>query len=420
MIIGVIGSGGREHAICEKILKSKKVEKVYCFPGNAGTSLIATNVEIKINEFDKIKEFVIKNKVDFLVVGPEKPLVEGIVDYFQKHSIKIFGPDKIASQLEGSKIFTKKICEKYNIPTAKFGIFSKLEDANSFLKNSKLPIVIKADGLAAGKGVYICEDIKSAIDAVEEIFNGKFGIAKNVLIEEFLKGEEMSYFVISDGKIFKKFQTAQDHKRVLEGDKGKNTGGMGAYSPSKLINNSLDKKIVEKIIKPTLKGLNEMGSKFKGFLYAGLMIVKNEPYLIEYNVRMGDPECQTILPRLKSDIVDILYSCCEEKLGSTNIEWDEKKTICVVLCSKGYPDKFKNNLLIENFEKINLQKNEFIFHAGTIIKNNKIYSNGGRVLNFVSIANNFKNAKDNTIKLIKELNWQNGYHRKDIGFKVIE
>ena len=420
MIIGVIGSGGREHAICEKILKSKKVEKVYCFPGNAGTSLIATNVEIKINEFDKIKEFVIKNKVDFLVVGPEKPLVEGIVDYFQKHSIKIFGPDKIASQLEGSKIFTKKICEKYNIPTAKFGIFSKLEDANSFLKNSKLPIVIKADGLAAGKGVYICEDIKSAIDAVEEIFNGKFGIAKNVLIEEFLKGEEMSYFVISDGKIFKKFQTAQDHKRVLEGDKGKNTGGMGAYSPSKLINNSLDKKIVEKIIKPTLKGLNEMGSKFKGFLYAGLMIVKNEPYLIEYNVRMGDPECQTILPRLKSDIVDILYSCCEEKLSSTNIKWDEKKTICVVLCSKGYPDKYQNNLLIENFEKINLQKNEFIFHAGTIIKNNKIYSNGGRVLNFVSIANNFKNAKDNTIKLIKELNWQNGYHRKDIGFKVIE
>ena len=420
MIIGVIGSGGREHAICEKILKSKKVEKVYCFPGNAGTSLIATNVEIKINEFDKIKEFVIKNKVDFLVVGPEKPLVEGIVDYFQKHSIKIFGPDKIASQLEGSKIFTKKICEKYNIPTAKFGIFSKLEDANSFLKNSKLPIVIKADGLAAGKGVYICEDIKSAINAVKEIFNGKFGVAKKVLIEEFLKGEEMSYFVISDGKIFKKFQTAQDHKRVLEGDKGKNTGGMGAYSPSKLINNSLDKKIVEKIIKPTLKGLNEMGSKFKGFLYAGLMIVKNEPYLIEYNVRMGDPECQTILPRLKSDIVDILYSCCEEKLGSTNIEWDEKKTICVVLCSKGYPDKYQNNLLIENLEKINLQKNEFIFHAGTIIKNNKIYSNGGRVLNFVSIANNFKNAKDNTIKLIKELNWQNGYYRKDIGFKVIE
>ena len=420
MIIGVIGSGGREHAICEKITKSKNVEKVYCFPGNAGTSLIATNVEIKVDKFDKIKEFVKKNNIDFLVVGPEKPLVEGIVDYFQKYNIKIFGPNKIASQLEGSKIFTKKICKKYNIPTAKFGIFSNLKEASSFLKSNKFPIVIKADGLAAGKGVYICENINSAIHAIKEIFNGKFGIAKNVLIEEFLRGEEMSYFVISDGKIFKKFQTAQDHKRVLEGDKGKNTGGMGAYSPSKLINKTLDKKIVEKIIKPTLKGLNEMGSKFIGFLYAGLMIVKNEPYLIEYNVRMGDPECQTILPRLKSDMVDILYSCIEKKLSSTTIEWHEDKTMCVVLCSKGYPDKYQNNLPIENLEKISLQANEFIFHAGTINKNNKIYSNGGRVLNFVSIDKNFKNAKNNTMKLIKKLNWPNGYYRKDIGFKVIE
>ena len=420
MNIGIIGSGGREHALCFKLSKSKKVKRIFCFPGNAGTEKIAINIDVDLSDFRQLKKIILEKKIKLIVVGPEKPLVDGIVDYLEKNNILVFGPNKLASQLEGSKIFTKKICEKYNIPTAKFGIFSKLEGATSFLKESKLPIVIKADGLAAGKGVYICEDIKSAISAVKEIFNGKFGIAKNVLIEEFLKGEEMSYFVISDGKIFKKFQTAQDHKRVLEGDKGKNTGGMGAYSPSKLINNSLDKKIVEKIIKPTLKGLNEMGSKFKGFLYAGLMIVKNEPYLIEYNVRMGDPECQTILPRLKSDIVDILYSCCEEKLSSTNIEWDKKKTICVVLCSKGYPDKYQNNLLIENLEKINLQKNEFIFHAGTIIKNNKIYSNGGRVLNFVSIANNFKNAKDSTIKLIKELNWQNGYHRKDIGFKVIE
>jgi len=420
MIIGVIGSGGREHSICEKVIKSKKVKKVYCFPGNAGTSSIATNVEIRIDEFGKIKEFVKKNNIDFLIVGPEKPLVEGIVDYFQKYNIKIFGPDKIASQLEGSKIFTKSICKKYNIPTAKFGIFNKLEDTNSFLKNSKFPIVIKADGLAAGKGVYICENIETAKVAVKEIFNGKFGIAKNILIEEFLDGEEMSYFIISDGKIFKKFQTAQDHKRALEGDKGKNTGGMGAYSPSKLINDDLDKKIIEKIIKPTLKGLNEIGSKFKGFLYAGLMIIKNEPYLIEYNVRMGDPECQTILPRLKSDIVDILYACCEENLSSTKIEWDEKKTICVVLCSKGYPDKYQNNLLIENLDKIKLKKNEFIFHAGTINKNNKIYSNGGRVLNCVSIDNNFKNAKNNAMKLIKKIDWQNSYYRKDIGFKVVE
>ena len=420
MIIGVIGSGGREHAICEKILQSKKIEKLYCFPGNAGTNSIAKNVKIKIDEFDKIKNFVINNKIDFLIVGPEKPLVNGIVDFFQKHNIKIFGPEKVASQLEGSKIFTKKLCEKYKIPTAKFGIFKNLEETNLFLKTSKFPLVVKADGLAAGKGVYICENIETAKNAIKEIFNGKFGIAKNILIEEFLSGEEMSYFIISDGKTFKKFQTAQDHKRVLEGDKGKNTGGMGAYSPSRLINNNLDKKIINKIIKPTLKGLKDMGTSFKGFLYAGLMIVNNEPYLIEYNVRMGDPECQTILPKLKTDIIDIFTACCENNLSSVNIEWHEEKSLCIVVCSKGYPDKYKNNILIKNIEKIHLQQKEFIFHAGTKINKKKIYSNGGRVLNFVVLSNNFKSSKKKAIQLIRKLNWSNGFYRKDIGFKVIE
>ena len=420
MIIGIIGSGGREHAICVKILESKKVDRVYCFPGNAGTDLIATNIEIKVDEFEKIKDFVINNKIDFLVVGPEKPLVEGIVNYFQKNNIKIFGPEKLASQLEGSKIFTKKLCKKYNIPTAKFGIFQKIKEANLFLKNNKFPLVVKADGLAEGKGVYICEDIKEAIKAVEEIFNGKFGIAKNILIEEFLSGEEMSYFIISDGKNYKKFQTAQDHKRVLEGDKGKNTGGMGAYSPSRLINKDLDEKIIKKIIEPTLKGLKEMSTKFIGFLYAGLMIVDNEPYLIEYNVRMGDPECQTILPKLKTNLVDIFAACCEDKLDSINIEWHDEKSLCIVLCSKGYPDKYTNNIPINNLNKIDLKNNEFIYHAGTKTMKNEIYSNGGRVLNFVVLSNNFKNSKDKAIQLIKKLDWHNGYYRKDIGFKVIE
>ena len=420
MIIGIIGSGGREHAICVKILESKKVDRVYCFPGNAGTDLIATNIEIKVDDFEKIKDFVINNRIDFLVVGPEKPLVDGIVNYFQKNNIKIFGPEKLASQLEGSKIFTKKLCKKYNIPTAKFGIFEKIKEANLFLKNSKFPLVVKADGLAAGKGVYICEDIKEAIKAVEEIFNGKFGVAKNILIEEFLSGEEMSYFIISDGKNYKKFQTAQDHKRVLEGDKGKNTGGMGAYSPSRLINKDLDEKIIKKIIEPTLKGLKEMSTKFIGFLYAGLMIVDNEPYLIEYNVRMGDPECQTILPKLKTNLVDIFAACCENKLDSINIEWHDEKSLCIVLCSKGYPDKYKNNIPINNLNKIDLKNNEFIYHAGTKTVKNEVYSNGGRVLNFVVLSNNFKNSKDKAIQLIKKLDWHNGYYRKDIGFKVIE
>jgi len=420
MIIGVIGSGGREHAICAKILESKKVKKIYCFPGNAGTNLIAKNVEIKVDEFDKIKDFVIDNKIDLLIVGPEKPLIDGIVDFFEKQNIKIFGPEKIASQLEGSKIFTKKLCEKYKIPTAKFGIFEKSEQAELFLKTSKFPLVVKADGLASGKGVYICENTKSAEIAVREIFNGKFGNAKNILIEEFLDGEEMSYFVISDGKTIKKFQTAQDHKRVLEGDKGKNTGGMGAYSPSRLINKDLDEKIIKKIIKPTIKGLNEIGSQFKGFLYAGLMIVENEPYLIEYNVRMGDPECQTILPKLKTDLVDIFKACTEKKLSSINIEWHEEKSLCIVICSRGYPEKYENNILIKNIEKINLKKTEFIYHAGTKNNQNKIYSNGGRVLNFVVLSNSFKLSRDKAIQLIKKLNWTNGFYRKDIGFKVIK
>jgi len=420
MIIGVIGSGGREHAICKKILESKKVKKLYCFPGNAGTSLIAKNVEIKTNDFENIKEFAIKNKIDLLIVGPEKPLVDGIVDFFQDLNIKIFGPDKISAQLEGSKIFTKKLCEKYKIPTAKFGIFKKIEETNLFLEKSNFPLVVKADGLAAGKGVYICENIKTAKNAVNEIFNGKFGIAKNILIEEFLSGEEMSYFIVSDGKSFKKFQTAQDHKRVQERDKGKNTGGMGAYSPSRLINKELDEKIINKIIKPTIKGLNEMGTKFKGFLYAGLMIVKNEPYLIEYNVRMGDPECQTILPRLKTDIVDIFYACCKNKLSSIDIKWKQEKSLCIVLCSRGYPDRYENNILINNIDKINLKKKEYIFHAGTKKNQNKIYSNGGRVLNFVVLSNNFRLSREKAIKLIQKVNWSNGFFRKDIGFKVIK
>ncbi|MDC0215795.1 phosphoribosylamine--glycine ligase [Candidatus Pelagibacter sp.] len=420
MIIGVIGSGGREHAICSKILDSKKVKKIYCIPGNAGTGMIATNVKIDITNFNEIRNLVLDKKIDFLIVGPEKPLVDGIVNYFEKHNIKIFGPEKIAAQLEGSKIFTKEICQKYNIPTAKFGIFNESKEANLFLEKSIFPIVVKADGLAAGKGVYICENIKSAKEAVKEIFQGKFGLAKKILIEEFLIGEEMSYFIISDGKTFKKFQTAQDHKRVLEGDKGKNTGGMGAYSPSKMINDELDEKIINKIIKPTINALNEMGSKFKGFLYAGLMIIKNEPYLIEYNVRMGDPECQTILPRLKTDINDIFLACLNENLSSVNIEWHNEKSICIVLCSKGYPNNYKKNILIEKIDQIILKQNEYIFHAGTKKIKNKFYSDGGRVLNFVIISDDFKTARENAIQLILKLDWHNGFFRKDIGFKVID
>ena len=419
MILGIIGSGGREHAICQSIKKSKKIAKIYCFPGNAGTSSIAENVDINLDDFDNIKNFILEKKIDLIVVGPEKPLVDGIVDFFEQNNIKVFGPNKIASQLEGSKIFTKELCEKYKIPTAKFGIFETSQKANIFLKDSSFPIVIKADGLAAGKGVYICENQLQAMDAVNEIFEGKFGVADKILIEEFLNGEEMSYFIISDGENFKKFETAQDHKRVHEGDKGKNTGGMGAYSPSLLINQHLEKKILEKIIKPTIKGLKDMGSEYKGFLYAGLMIVNNEPYLIEYNVRMGDPECQTILPKLKTDLTEILLASVNYGLSSIDIEWHDYKSLCVVLCSKGYPDKYKNNIMIKNLVNLTISKNEFIFHAGTKMIDNKIHSNGGRVLNFVVLSDDFKKSRNRALELIKKVNWSNGFCRNDIGFKAI-
>ena len=420
MKVAVIGSGGREHAICLSLKKSSKIDKIYCIPGNAGTSAISENVIINIDNFEQIKNFVKEKNINLVIVGPEKPLVDGIVDYLKKFNIRVFGPNKTASQLEGSKIFTKKICEKYKIPTAKFGIYKNVNDAKKFLKDCNYPIVIKADGLASGKGVYICEDNNQSNLAINEIFDGKFGEAKEILVEEFLDGEEMSFFIISDGKSYKTFGSAQDHKRVLEGDKGKNTGGMGAYSPSRLENKLLNKKILEKIINPTIKGLKELNTEFIGFLYAGLMIVDNEPYLIEYNVRMGDPECQTILPKLETDFLKIIESCIDKNLNNIDIQWKNLKSLCVVLCSIGYPDKFKKNIEIADLDKIDLKGNEFIFHAGTKRIKSKIFSNGGRVLNFVILSNEFKNCRKNAFKLIKKLNWTQGFFRKDIGFKVID
>ena len=420
MIVGIIGSGGREHAICETLNKSKKVNKLYCFPGNAGTAKIATNIDLNLDDFKKIKDFILEKKIELVVIGPEKPLVEGIVDYLEKFDIKVFGPNKIASQLEGSKIFTKKICKDYKIPTADFGVFKNEKEAQKFLINSKYPIVIKADNLASGKGVYICENQEQSSEAIKEIFGGKFGQANNVLIEEFLKGEEMSFFIISDGISFQTFGTAQDHKRVLEGDKGKNTGGMGAYSPSRLIDKNLEKKILDKVIIPTLEALKKLKTSYKGFLYAGLMIVKGDPYLIEYNVRMGDPECQTILPMLNTDLFEILDSCCEKKLQNVKIEWSNKKSLCVVLCSNGYPDTYKKNIEIKDLDLIKLKNDDYLFHAGTSLKDEKFFATGGRVLNFVSLSNEFVDAKKSIYKNLDTLNWSEGFYRKDIGFKVID
>ena len=420
MKVGIIGSGGREHAICQSLKNSNKTDKIFCFPGNAGTKEIAENINLDLENFESLKNFILDKKIDLIVVGPEKPLVDGLVDYLENFKIKVFGPNKVASQLEGSKIFTKKLCEKFQIPTAKFGIFKDRDSAKEFLKKTNFPTVVKADNLASGKGVYICNRENEAIIAIDEIFDGKFGKASNLLIEEFLEGEEMSFFTIHDGNTFKSFETAQDHKRVLEGDRGKNTGGMGAYSPSRLINEELKNKIINKIIKPTLMGLGELGTKYKGFLYTGLMIVKNEPFLIEYNVRMGDPECQTILPKLKTNLGGILMACCEGRLDKLEINWLNKKSLCVVVCSKGYPEDFNKNIEIENINKVNLKEDDFLFHAGTINKNDKTYAVGGRVLNFVTLSENLRLARKNIMQNLEKLNWSGGFYRKDIGYKVID
>ena len=419
MNIGLIGSGGREHALCQKIHESKLIKKIICFPGNAGTAKIAKNIKADILNFREIHQLVQFHKIDLVIVGPEEPLVRGLVDYLRKKKIKVFGPDKFASRLEGSKAFMKKVCKSNNIPTADYKICKNKKDVLNFLKMSKLPLVVKADGLAAGKGVTICSSKKKVLNISEEIFKGKFKSSKKIVLEEFLVGEEASYFVIADKKTFKFFGTAQDHKRVKENDKGPNTGGMGAYSPAKIIDKKLEKKIINKIIKPTFFALKKKKIYYTGFLYVGLMIQDNEPYLIEFNVRMGDPECQVILPRLKTDLIKIIKNVVNNKLKQTSINWHKKKSMTVVLCSKGYPGKYKKNKTIKNLDRIKLSKNDFIYHAGTKLENDQLKSNGGRVLNITSVGTDFLNIRKKIIKIIKNINWKGGFFRRDIGWKII-
>tara|TARA_Y100000590_G_C15723369_1_gene1014293 strand:+ start:356 stop:1624 length:1269 start_codon:yes stop_codon:yes gene_type:complete len=420
MNLAVIGSGGREHSICYKLKQSNKIKNLVCIPGNAGTQEIAENIQEDISNFKAIYKIIKKKKIDIVVVGPEQPLVDGLVDYLKKKKIKVFGPDKFASKLEGSKAFMKTLCKKNNIPTANFGVFSNYKKALKFIKKNGAPIVVKADGLAAGKGVSICKSIRDAMKNTKEILNGKFKSSRRVVLEEFLSGEEISYFVIVDKNSYRFFGSAQDHKRVGENDTGPNTGGMGAYSPSQLLNNKLEKKIKKKIIEPTLKAMKNLGHPYKGFLYAGLMIKKNEPYLIEYNIRMGDPECQALMMRLETDLFKIINYTIKNNLKKISIKWSKKKSITIVLCAKGYPNNYIKNSEIKNLPKVFSDKNNQIFHAGTYKKNNKIYSKGGRVLNITSFSKSLSKARNNSIKKINQINWNDGFFRKDIGWRAIK
>ncbi len=418
----VIGSGGREHAIIKHLKKSPKLNTVYALPGNAGINKDAVGVtNIKQSDLENIYKFCQSNNVDYVVVGPEQPLVDGIVDYLGAKDIKVFGPDKKASQLEGSKDFMKYIVTKYNVPTAEYRSFTDKDSAKEYINKKGAPIVIKTDGLAAGKGVTVAMNIKDALIAVDEAFAGKFGSAGNKLvIEEFMEGEEASFFVVTDGKTALEFGYAQDHKRAFDGDKGPNTGGMGAYSPAPVVAKDVCDKVMEKIIKPTLMGLQNEGINYKGFLFAGLMIDKSgNPKLIEYNIRMGDPETQTIFPRLETDFIDVMEAVCSGNLADIGkVKFSSDVALCVVMAAKGYPEEYKKNLPIE-LSKVENIEDAIIFHAGTSIENGDLVSNGGRVLGVTGVGKTIKEAQENAYKTVKSIGFEGGFYRSDIGFRGV-
>lgn len=417
----VIGSGGREHAICKQFKKSPQTEVIFALPGNAGIAQIAQNIsDIKADEHDKIIQFCQDEKIDFVFVGPEQPLVEGIVDRLQEAGIRVFGSSKKASQLEGSKIFMKRVVSDNNVPTARYESFTNADQANAYAKSLGFPCVIKTDGLAAGKGVIIAQSLEDAQHEINEIFSGKFGDAgQKIIIEEFLDGYEASYFVICDGKNFVPLGFAHDHKRVGEGETGLNTGGMGTFAPSPLVDEDLEKKIIETIIKPSLLGMKNEGAEFVGVLFAGIMVCNGQPKLLEFNIRFGDPETQVILPRVESDFVDLIELAIDKKLDQVKVEFNtEKKLVCVVMCAKGYPKSYKKGTVIKGLEALDTISGVEVFHAGTSLKDGNIVANGGRVLNIVASGNSFKEARQKAYEAVDMIDWEDGFVRSDIALKV--
>ncbi|MFB3895263.1 MAG: phosphoribosylamine--glycine ligase [bacterium] len=418
MKILVIGGGGREHAIVRKLSQSRQVSKLYAIPGNAGIAELAECVSIPIKpDFSQVAEFVVKNGIDLTVVGPEVPLTEGIVDYFQAIGLKIFGPTKSAAQLEGSKVWSKQFMTRHGLPTANYKIFDNRDEAVKYISTIKMPKVVKADGLAAGKGVLICKTQNEAVDAIDLIMSEKaFGAAgERVIIEDCLVGKEVSMLAFTDGTTIVPMVTAQDYKRALDNDQGLNTGGMGSISPSPNVSPELAKKIYDKVLVPTIQGLNKDGIQYIGIIYAGLMVVDGEPYLLEFNCRFGDPETQVILPRLKTDLVDIILACLANKLDRIEIEWDHRAAVCVVLASGGYPGKYETKYPISGLSDINLSDELFVYHAGTRIKDEKIITSGGRVLNIVALGNNIADARQNVYKAVKSVSFKDMQYRTDIG-----
>lgn len=422
MKILIIGSGGREHSIALALKKSNLITNIFIAPGNAGTSQIGTNVAIKENQIEDLAKFAISNTIDITFVGPEAPLVDGIVDLFENHNLSIIGPSKKAAQLEGSKDWAKQLMKKYNIPTANFETFSNFDSASNYIKrNPHYPIVIKADGLAAGKGVTVAQSEQDALAALEDCFvKNKFNSAgQRVVIEEFLAGQEASIFAFTDGKTILPMEPAQDHKAIFDGDKGPNTGGMGAYCPAPLVTKQIQEKVSETVFKPLLNAIQKENLNYTGIIYAGLMIDDNQNVnIVEFNVRFGDPETQVVLPRLKTDLGLIFKHITTKSLDQITLEWDNDSTVGVVLASEGYPEHYEKNKEITGLNLIS--NNCHIVHAGTLNKDNKLLTNGGRVLCVVGKDSNLQSAIQKTYGEIPKISFENIYFRKDIGQKGLQ
>ena len=422
MKVLVIGGGGREHAIVWKLSQSKAVDKIYCCPGNAGISRFAECINVKQDDFSALLDLVKYEWIDLTIVGPEDPLSKGIVDLFEKEGRKILGPTKAAAQLESSKVFSKDLMKSYGIPTAEYRVFTSYLHAEEYIKFKGTPIVIKADGLAAGKGVFIADNMDEAMDALKVIMKDKaFGSAGDkVIIEDCLKGEEASYMVFTDGKSIVPMVSSQDHKRIFDGDKGPNTGGMGAYSPAPVMTEDLEKVVIEKIMKPTIRALRSEGINYKGILYAGLMIDKGVPQVLEFNCRLGDPETQPVLSRLKTDLMDIALAVTEERLAEINIEWNSDPAVCVVMSSAGYPGKYRKGDVITGIEEANAVEGVHVFHAGTAFKGEQIVTAGGRVLGVTAVGKDIATAKARAYDAAGKIHFQGMQYRKDIADRALK
>lgn len=420
MNILILGSGGREHALAWAVMQNPKCDKLIVAPGNAGIAQIADCASFDIDSGTAVVNFVEENAIDFVIIGPEAPLAAGVADRLREAGVLTFGPSEAAARLEASKSFTKEICDAANAPTAGYGHFTDAEAAKAYIREHGAPIVVKADGLAAGKGVIVAMDLQTALDAIDDMFGGAFGGAgAEVVIEEFMEGEEASFFVLCDGKTALPVGTAQDHKRVGEGDTGPNTGGMGAYSPAPVLTDEIAQKALDQIVQPTMDEMAKRGTPYHGVLYVGLMIKDGQPRLVEYNVRFGDPECQVLMMRLGAQAMDLMHAAAEERLDSAKVNWADDHAITVVMAANGYPGSYEKGSVIKGLSALPEDSKNMVFHAGTTTADGAITATGGRVLNVTARGGSLQEARDRAYAMIDQIDWAEGFYRRDIGWRAL-